>query len=300
MEWKSTEGGSDMKKILTAAFLSLLLPFTAQASVLPQDYGPNQGGMVQWESDLYFFRLDQPVWEDLLTKNRSFWETNERDLEQAVRDLDQSIASAAAEAKGQLEAEKAEKQSELRRAREAVLLYLSEEAKTKNDLVLLTERPDKNFLDPLIFPAGEYQTEAQKILEETYSLPCAGKETSPFGWRIHPVTGIRTLHEGIDLANGEGTPIHASKSGIVTFAGFNEISGNNVLIRHYDGQQTSYYHMWKLKVKRGQYVHQGDVIGLMGTTGRSTGNHLHFEIRINGAKVDPAPYIYQGTRWEWR
>lgn len=279
-----------IRKFAAAVVISLLLGVSASASILPQDHSWNQGGMVKWESDLFFFNLDYPVWTALLAEKLAETELRVKELS---AQLDQLAPAAAA-------AERAALESDLARARQAVLLYQAEQAKTARDKILLSERPDRSFLDPLLFEAAEYREEISQLLAEEYIMPTVGKETSPFGWRIHPVTGLRSLHEGLDLANKEGTPIRAAKSGIVTFAGYNDISGNNILIRHYDGQETSYYHMSRLKASRGQAVHQGQTIGLMGTTGRSTGNHLHFEIRINGMKVDAAPYIYKGSRREIR
>lgn len=278
-----------IRKIAAALLLSLVLSVPAQAVILPVDPGWNQGGMVKWESDLFFFRLDYPLWKGLL--NQQLEET---------RLAKTTLATSLKTNTALTEAQRAEGEGELDSLAQAELLYLAELAKTERDRLLLEERPDRSFLPPLLFGLEDHPVEAEALLAETYRMPAIGKETSPFGWRIHPVTGIRSLHEGLDLANQEGTPILAAKSGIVTFAGFNEISGNNILIRHYDGQETAYYHMFRLKAKRGDYVRQGQVIGLMGTTGRSTGNHLHFELRVNGHKVDAAPYIYQGSRREFR
>ncbi len=124
-----------------------------------------------------------------------------------------------------------------------------------------------------------------------FPLPPGAVFTSPYGYRTHPTTGRYVLHNGVDLAMPRGTPIYASKSGYVTTAVYNYSWGNYVVINHMDGFSTLYGHMNKYAVQEGQYVNQGDVIGYVGTTGWSTGNHLHFTIFYNGASVNPANYI---------
>jgi murein DD-endopeptidase MepM/ murein hydrolase activator NlpD len=109
--------------------------------------------------------------------------------------------------------------------------------------------------------------------------------SSPYGWRWG------TIHTGMDLAGHAGDPIYAYKSGLVTFAGWITDYGNIVKIDHGNGISTWYAHCSKLLVTAGTEVQEGQTISLMGTTGNSTGNHLHFEVRINGVHVDPYPYI---------
>jgi murein DD-endopeptidase MepM/ murein hydrolase activator NlpD len=111
--------------------------------------------------------------------------------------------------------------------------------------------------------------------------------SSPFGERPAPVKGASTFHKGIDLAAPKGTPIYASQAGTVTFSGTNGGYGLFVKIKHDGGVETRYGHCSQLLVKKGQYVEQGDLIALVGSTGYSNGNHVHFEIRINGEAVDP-------------
>lgn len=125
--------------------------------------------------------------------------------------------------------------------------------------------------------------------------PMVGRLTSPFGMRTHPVTGQRLSHSGQDIAAADNTPIHAAGSGTVTIAG--KSSGGNtgfmVAIDHGGGIQSRYVHMWPedIKVKVGQKVNVGDVVGLEGTSGQSTGPHLHFEIRINGKPTEPMAWM---------
>lgn len=122
--------------------------------------------------------------------------------------------------------------------------------------------------------------------------PCAYKKvTSPYGWRIHPVYGYKKFHYGIDLANSKGTPIYAVKSGVVIGAYYDKEGGYMVKIDHQDGFITTYLHMTHYVVEKGDIVSQGQVIGYMGSTGTSTGSHLHFGVIYNGSYVNPADYI---------
>ena len=123
--------------------------------------------------------------------------------------------------------------------------------------------------------------------------------TSLFGSRIHPVTGRANNHTGVDVAAAGGTNILSAKSGVVITSTYNSSYGNYVVVSHGNGQTTLYAHMRKRLVSEGQSVKQGDVLGLVGTTGSSTGNHLHYEIRINGSRVDPLNY-YKGSTFTLR
>ena len=125
-----------------------------------------------------------------------------------------------------------------------------------------------------------------------YPLPYQCQVTDSYGYRTHPVTGKRgTWHNGVDLAAGSGTSIYASKSGTVTTAVNSSIWGNYVVINHGDGFSTLYAHMQGLIVSVGDYVKQGQTIGYVGSTGLSTGPHLHFTIYYNGSDVNPMSYI---------
>lgn len=115
--------------------------------------------------------------------------------------------------------------------------------------------------------------------------------TSPFGWRIHPIYGTKKFHYGVDLAASTGTPIYATRSGTVDTASYNGSAGYYVQINHGDGYRSIYMHMTHYIVSSGQHVSQGQVIGYCGSTGGSTGPHLHFGISYNGSYVNPANYI---------
>jgi len=116
--------------------------------------------------------------------------------------------------------------------------------------------------------------------------------TSAFGMRVHPVLGYERMHEGVDMAAPKGTPIYAAKSGKVTTASYQKGgAGNYVVINHGDGFTSIYMHMTNYIVSKGQHVNAGQVIGYVGSTGISTGNHLHFGIAYKGEYVNPMKYI---------
>lgn len=127
---------------------------------------------------------------------------------------------------------------------------------------------------------------------ESWGRPCSWRKlTSPYGYRIHPTLGTRKFHNGVDLANDQGTPIRAARSGKVTVATYGGTYGYYVTINHGDGYSSLYAHMTHYIVSKGQSVTKGQVIGYMGSTGRSTGPHLHFSIFYNGSSVNPMNYI---------
>lgn len=115
--------------------------------------------------------------------------------------------------------------------------------------------------------------------------------TSGFGPRRDPRTGRSRMHSGVDFAGPQGTAILATSDGVVTHAGWQGGYGNTVVIRHAFGIETLYAHLHSINVRKGQRVSRGDRIGGMGTTGRSTGVHLHYEVRIGGNPVNPMTYI---------
>jgi murein DD-endopeptidase MepM/ murein hydrolase activator NlpD len=122
--------------------------------------------------------------------------------------------------------------------------------------------------------------------------PAQGELTSGFGLRKSPMGGRNSsFHEGVDIANKVGTPVAASGDGVVTFAGVMPVYGRTILISHGNGLETKYGHNSQLLVKKGDKVKKGQVIAKMGSTGRSTGPHLHFGVYKNGKLVDPMVYL---------
>jgi murein DD-endopeptidase MepM/ murein hydrolase activator NlpD len=134
--------------------------------------------------------------------------------------------------------------------------------------------------------------EKKNLLACTPSIrPARGWISSRFGYRISPFTGRRELHAAYDIANREGSPIISPADGVVTFVGKKGAYGNLVMIDHGYGLVTRYGHLKSIDVKRGSKVSRGDVIAKMGNTGRSTGPHVHYEVRLNGVPVNPEKYI---------
>lgn len=122
-------------------------------------------------------------------------------------------------------------------------------------------------------------------------LPCAGEITSGFGWRMHPVLGYERFHSGLDIGADYGTTIYAAEQGVVIFAGWYGGYGNAVIIDHGGDTTTLYGHTSELYVVEGQTVKKGQAIAAVGSTGLSTGPHLHFEVRREGEPTDPMAYL---------
>lgn len=133
----------------------------------------------------------------------------------------------------------------------------------------------------------------QKAMGEIFANPLKAKYriTSRFGYRLDPITGVASTHKGIDMACPTGTPIYACRSGKVLKSSFSPLYGNYVVIEHIDGYQTLYGHMSKSLAKKGDRVSQGTKIGLVGSTGYSTGPHLHLTVYKNSKPVDPLTVI---------
>ena len=128
-------------------------------------------------------------------------------------------------------------------------------------------------------------------------MPVSGAAlTSGFGMRWHPVIGGRRAHKGVDLAEPVGSPVYATADGMVSRADWFSSYGLFISLEHGGNIQTRYGHLSRLNVAAGQTVHKGDLIGYVGTTGRSTGPHLHYEVRIAGVAVNPIPYLQGGIQ----
>ena len=123
-------------------------------------------------------------------------------------------------------------------------------------------------------------------------VPCSYTSiTSPFGNRVSPTSGASTYHQGVDLDTGTGDRVYASRAGVVTVAGWGNAAGNYVQINHQDGFSSIYMHLSSYCVSAGQIVSAGELIGLTGATGITTGDHLHFGISYNGVYVNPCNYV---------
>ena len=232
----------------------------------------------------------------------------------AVMDYDNTIMEGLIAAReelerlqGELESARAEEQAarDQQAAKQAEQQAKVAEAQALLDQINADVAEVNRQLDAESAAASEIQAEIarkQKQLEEErkqqnivissesgYLWPLPGYYTlsSLFGYRIHPITGVAHSHTGIDIPAPGGTSILAAKSGQVVTSAYHYSYGNYVVIDHGNGNSTLYAHMSSRAVSEGQMVSQGQVIGYVGTTGSSTGNHLHFEVRDNYTRVDP-------------
>ena len=140
--------------------------------------------------------------------------------------------------------------------------------------------------------SGSNNSGSDVTVGSSWLVPCSYKKiSSPFGFRESPTSGASRYHQGVDLAANAGTPIVASRGGTVTIASYSNSAGYYVTINHGDGFSSIYMHMTNYVVSSGQKVNQGQTIGYVGSTGISTGNHLHFGIAQNGAYVNPCSYV---------
>jgi murein DD-endopeptidase MepM/ murein hydrolase activator NlpD len=124
-----------------------------------------------------------------------------------------------------------------------------------------------------------------------WPAPSYTRISDDYGYRQHPILNVQQFHTGVDMAAPGGTPILAAYDGAVVQAAYNSSMGNYVMIDHGSGLYTIYMHAQKLMVSAGDEVSRGEQIATVGTTGRSTGNHLHFSVRLNGSYVSPWGYI---------
>lgn len=131
------------------------------------------------------------------------------------------------------------------------------------------------------------QIDVQEINGDLFSWPVRGYVSSGYGYRISPFTGARQFHSGLDIAAPQGTPVRAAMYGRVVDTGYDTNSGNYIIIAHHGGYKTLYAHLDVIRVKAGAAVNTGDRIGDVGSTGLSTGSHLHFSVFKNGVTVNP-------------
>jgi len=138
-----------------------------------------------------------------------------------------------------------------------------------------------------------FESQAAKLASTPTIWPTIGWVSSPFSYRIDPFTGKRTFHYGIDIATNYGNPIVATADGIVLTLGIEKIGGRYVVLSHGGGLTTHYLHLSKFLVKAGQKVKRGDVIGLVGKSGKALGPHLHYEVRLNNRPQNPYQFILE-------
>lgn len=176
----------------------------------------------------------------------------------------------------------------------AVALIALPSALAKEDARDGALAPEREILSPPVQSnEGEGISESPSRIGEleTLIMPASGRIASTFGYRTHPVSEKKSLHDGVDIANEEGTAIYAAAAGRVIRAEYAAEKGLSIVIEHAEGLQSEYRHMSELLVQEGATVQSGEQIGLMGSTGQATGPHLHFSIIKDGEYADPAEFI---------
>ena len=255
----------------------------------------------------------------ILFNSSSFAELLDRFMMvEEIMEYDNAIMEQLLETRKQIEKDKAEMeearalQQAAREVQEAAKAELkSQEAEVDKALAIIKSEEDKvqaahnrlqaaaNAMDEEIRKKEEELAGSGNAVvgESGFIWPLKNDKilTSFFGDRRHPVTGRRHNHTGIDIAAAGNTPIMTTKSGVVITSTYNDSYGNYVVVSHGNGQTTLYAHMKRRAVKVGQTVKQGQTVGYVGSTGSSTGNHLHYEIRVNGKRQDPLNY-YRGWK----
>ncbi len=207
----------------------------------------------------------------LLEEARNEAEAEEENLNALIAEKEKQIATYSAEISQQ----------------EEVVEAYDEEIEEQNRIIASIEaqiKADKEALDEaqrMHYNGGQF----------CWPAPDYTRISSPFGYRIHPIFKTKKLHNGVDMAAPAGSPILAAYDGKVVAAAYSSSMGNYVMLDHGDGVITIYMHASKLYVSKGETVTKGQKIAAVGTTGNSTGNHLHFSVRINGSYVDPMGYL---------
>lgn len=174
---------------------------------------------------------------------------------------------------------------------------VAEQPAPSKDYASLVVRIDKavretQLKEQSVIDLWESLSERQSLINATPNIkPARGWLTSRFGYRMSPFTGKATMHAGLDIAAAPGSPVYAPADGVVSYAGYDQGYGKLVSIDHGYGVSTRFGHTSQIYVQVGQKVSKWDVIAAVGNTGRSTGPHLHYEVRINGTPVDPINFI---------
>lgn len=268
------------------------------------------------QGDFFYLELilDARDWGDLVTRSslvRTIMEQDDRiidELGERRRDLERARTSLARDLqtlsikRAQIVAE----EDQLRRLRGDRTAKLAEQRAAEEEKTQLLDESKANaerlreIADAEERESARIQAELQRASSKgsgkyggvmAWPVPSSQHVTSSYGSRMHPILGTRRFHAGIDISAASGADIVAAGSGTVIFAGYHGGYGNTVMIDHGDGLVTLYAHQSSIGVSYGQVVDKGQRVGAIGSTGLSTGPHLHFEIRVNGLPIDPLSYL---------
>jgi murein DD-endopeptidase MepM/ murein hydrolase activator NlpD len=222
----------------------------------------------------------------LLTDIRDQKEKISQQTEQlkSRRDLAGQLQIQAAKASADLDEKKAQQKTALEQNQKALQVSYDEVERLQSESNALNDKIRK-------LQAAQAGRNSGDGTISTWPLPGNYEISDPFGWRTHPITHKQSLHTGTDIEAPMGKEIHAAGAGVVIMAGWNEAYGNMVIIDHGNGISSLYGHQSKLNVTEGQSVKAGQVIGYVGSTGWSTGPHLHFEVRVGGNPTDPLRFF---------
>lgn len=231
----------------------------------------------------YFNRLvsnDQKILTDI-AKEKALIEEKTKEL-QARRDQAATLQAQAAQAKADLDGKKQQQQ-----------VALNNNKKAQEDIFDQIDKmqADSNAIAAQIRKLTANSSGKVHGTISTYPLPGYREISDSYGWRIHPITKQKSLHTGTDIPAPTGTQVHAAGAGVVIMAGWYGAYGNAVIIDHGGGYTSLYGHNSRLAVSVGDTVKAGDIISYVGSTGWSTGAHLHFEVRVNGEPTDPLRFF---------
>ena len=196
----------------------------------------------------------------------------QEDLRAQIKQEQDKIEAQAAAARRELK-----EVTQDRAAAEQMLVQMQQESRQIEQMLARLQRGDQRY-------SGSWSGSLKCPIWRSYRI------SSRYGWRIHPVLHTRRFHDGVDLACPTGTPIHAADKGLVVFVGWQDAYGRTILVDHGSGISTMYAHCSRFAVKKGQTVGRGQVIGYVGSTGWSTGPHLHFGLRKYGKPTNPMKF----------
>lgn len=231
-----------------------------------------------------------------IKKERAQIEAHKKKLEEDRAKLVE-LEKAALAKQAEIEQKKAERNVVLQKAQNdrAVAMQAIEELNASSAQIsaMLKERQAARAAAAAAAAQSAGQGSSYTWVQGTGQLgwPVSGEITSPYGYRVHPIWGTTIYHSGIDIGVDEGTPVHAADSGVIVWSGWMGGYGYAVVIDHGNGLSTLYGHNSELAVDEGQSVSKGQVVAYAGSTGNSTGPHVHFEVRENGDSVDPMGYL---------
>ena len=286
--YKNSIGNEILNLILSSDSLGDIISVLSNVKVLVKTDTELINEVVQMKEDLQNQKVD-------LEKKKSQVEEDKHDLEDTKEEFDKAVEEYQSQV-DELKVIEDERNEEIAKLNDEQKAIQSEIEKYEEDNADL--RAYFNNTSTVNNNTSTSDTNSSSSTGTTISSsasgfikPSGGSVTCPYGPRIHPVTGVNSIHTGVDFGASYGTPIVAAKSGVVTTVTYNTAYGNMVIIDHGDGTSTLYAHASSFATSVGQTVSQGQTIAYVGSTGYSTGPHLHFEIRINGQHVNPMLYL---------